>query len=527
MLHGDGIAGGTEMGRRTLALWAGLLLGLWTAAPQAVAKDSADPIVVEDEGEAFEAAADAIEGFWGSVLVARDGEILFAKGYGMADFEERPCTPLTLYELASVSKQVTATAILHLAQRGKLSLDDKLDRFFDDVPEAMQDITVRHLVTHTAGLNDDGVGYADPIATDRYVEQMLSKKRRFDAGTDYRYSNVGYALLGCIVEKVSRGDFEAYCEKHLFKPAKMKNTGFVGDKDLIKSRHVSVRNDGGRIDRTAADWNWGWGYRGMGGVVSTVLDMHRWDRALRDGTILDEEHLALLHRPNLRGYAGGWNLSMTDRGTLRASHSGGVAGYKTNCIRYVEDDVFVVVLGNDGRATFAVSGAIDELLFERVEMEMDLDASGLDDDGRGGVVASAKAKFTAKRKGDTVRLRLVDGRDTPLELRAPTGVARRLHFQLDQGIRDRAQWDDGAKPTIAASLVVGRYEPGAKKAAFTKGVHLVGAEATRRDERGNEIIEPHIRISIYDLERGGRAFLADLNVSAARELRDALAKALE
>ena len=156
------------------------------APPGAWAKDSEKPVVSKGLGAEIENAVDAVPNFWGSVLVAKEGDVLFAKGYGMADFEKRPCTPVTLYELASVSKQVTATAILHLEQRGKLSTDDTIDRFFKDVPDDKKGITVWMLLTHTASLNDQGVGYADPIPTKKYVASMLAKPLQQDEWTGWK-----------------------------------------------------------------------------------------------------------------------------------------------------------------------------------------------------------------------------------------------------------------------------------------------------------------------------------------------------
>lgn len=504
---------------------AALALGAAVApAPPAAAKDSEEPIVAGDLGKAVETAVEeAAPSFWGSVLVARGGEIVFAKGYGMSDFEKTPCTPATLYELASVSKQVTAAAVLHLARRGKLSVDDTIDRFFDDVPDDKKAITVHHLLTHTSGLDGRGVSYSDPVSRDRYVEQMMAKPLDARPGTRYEYNNVGYALLGCIVEIVARTDFEKYCEKHLFKPAGMKDTGFVGDRDLIRSKRVSVRRDASGTDRTAADWNWGWGYRGMGGVVTTVLDMHRWDRALRGDDVLDEETREVLYRPVLNGYACGWNVATTERGTRRVSHTGAVKGYKTNLVRFLEDDAMYVVLGNDSDTVLAVSRAIEPLLVEPVAMEATLDVGPYELGEHANAMLSPEASWKAGRKGDRLTLRLVDGEHVAMELRAPVGVGRKLLADLDQAIATREPGDDGAPAAVEAGLYFVRYPRGTTRHEVDAGLAVrISPEYRGRGADGEPVVDERVLFVLDDRRAGAWPVMVKMNVAAAKALRKRL-----
>lgn len=507
--------------------WASVLvLGLAVAA---TAKDSDKPIVTGDLGGQIEAAVEkAAPAFWGSVLVARGGEIVFAKGYGMADFDEAPCTPTTLFELASVSKQVTSAAVLHLAQRKKLSVDDTIDRFFKDVPSDKKGITVHQLLTHTSGLNPEGVGYADPVARDAYVKRMMAKPLVTDPGVTYAYSNVGYALLGCIVEEASKTSFEKYCEKHLFKPAGMKDTGFIGDRDLIKSKRVSVRRDASGTDRTAADWNWGWGYRGMGGVVTTVLDMHRWDQALRSDGVLDETTREIYYTPALNGYACGWNVATTERGTQRVSHTGGVKGYKTNYVRFLEDDAMFVVLGNVGNDAFAVARAIEPLLFEPVKMEALLDAGGYEMGEHGNVALGPKATWKASKKKGGLLLRLVDGKHVAMELRAPLGVASKLLADLDQAIATREPGDDGSPAAVEAGLYFVRYPRGVKKHELSAGLAVsIKPEYRGRGEDGAPIVDERVLFVLDDRKSGAWPVMVKMNVNAAKAMRAAIGKVVD
>ncbi|MDP6408272.1 MAG: serine hydrolase domain-containing protein [Planctomycetota bacterium] len=317
------------------------------------------------KGEALDQAVQRVgDDFWGAVLVARKDEILLAKGYGFADYEDTPNTPRTLFELASASKQVAAAAILHLEQKKKLSVSHTLECFFEDVPEDKQEIQLHHLLTHTSGISGKiGVPYASPLVRKAYVKQMLAEPLSSAPGERFEYCNVGYALLAAVVEVASKKSFEEYVEANLFKPAKMKDSGFIGDRDLVKSKRVSTRKTEEPGKWTASKWHWGWGYRGMGGVVTTVYDLWAWDRALRAKKILKKRALKALYEPALEGYAYGWRISPSPRGTRKAQHSGSVAGYGTNVVRYLEDDACVFVLSNDPKGAHEVSAELERVLF--------------------------------------------------------------------------------------------------------------------------------------------------------------------
>ncbi len=332
-------------------------------------KDSAKPVIDGKLGTKLDKAVTegGGRGFWGAVLVAKKGKILLAKGYGKADYTETPNTPLTLFELASTSKQFAAVAILHLQQKKKLSVKDTLDKFFKkDVPKDKRGITLHHLLTHTSGISGNiGVPYGSTIKIKKYVRDMLAEPLANEIGETFEYCNVGYALLAAVVEAVTGKTFEEYCHKHLFKPAKLKDTGFINERDLIKKKRAAARKDNeGRFDvYTAAKWHWGWGYKGMGGVVSTVYDMLRWDQALRGKKILNDKSKKLMYEPEKEGYAYGWRVGRNSRGKKKAEHSGSVAGFGCNYVRYLDDDIVVVILSNDGKTAYDVTAALERELF--------------------------------------------------------------------------------------------------------------------------------------------------------------------
>ena len=344
-------------------------LVLAAAAPQKSGKPDKDGTLVAGElGEELDAAVSiAAQGeAWGAVLVAKDGEVLLAKGYGKADYADVDCTPNTLFELASASKQFAAAAILVLEQKRKLKIDDPLTEFFKDVPDDKAEITLRQLMTHTSGISRElGVPYASPLARGEYVRKMLDAPLEAAPGEKHLYANVNYALLAAVIEEVTGDSFEEVLEELLFEPADMDDTGFIGDRDLIKSGRAANRlsKSGEPSDKTAADWFWGWGYRGMGGVVTTVWDVHKWDRALRGKKPLKKSSLEQMFEPALDGYACGWRVGANKRGTKTAQHAGSVAGFGANILRGLQDDYLIVVLSNDQITAMKITAACEGKLF--------------------------------------------------------------------------------------------------------------------------------------------------------------------
>lgn len=495
--------------------------------------DETEAVVQGELGAELDAAVRDAGGadFWGAVLVARGGEVLLAQGYGFADYGDEPNTPATLFELASASKQIAAAAILRLEQKGKLAVTDTLDAFFDDVPEDKRGIQLHHLLTHTSGLSGRvGVPYASTLSRDRYVERMLATELVAAPGEAYEYCNVGYALLAAVVEEVSKQDFERYVEKELFKRAGMKDSGFIGDRDLVRSRRNSVRrteSTGEAGEWTASDWHWGWGYRGMGGVVSTVHDLLRWDRALRGDAVLGEEAKARLYTPYKAGYAYGWQVDVTDRGTRKVHHSGGVAGYGVNVVRYLEDDVCLFVLSNDGGAAHAVTGALERLLFEPVELAVTIDHGPYDLGESRIVKLPAELSWRALRREGRLVLQLLDADHAPLEVRAPLLFAARLRTQLEQAIAAREADDDGGPPAFEAGLYLQRYRS-SPRVELSEDLEVAIEPAYYGvDESGQRVVDRRVLFVVRDPRNGMWPCLAKMNVAAARQLLAELAGVLE
>ena len=242
---------------------------------------------------------EADQGFSGVVLVARNGEIAFHKGYGMANREKAiAMRPDTILAIGSTPIDFTKAGILLLAERGKLSLSDPILKHLDRVPDDKKTITLEHLMTGRSGLPD----FHD-VPTDRdkdhswidraeAVRRILGQKLLFEPGKGREHSHSAFGLLAAILEIVSDQTYQDFTREHLFKPAGMKDTGFFGEKYAEGRMAVGYgpRKDG----EINAPPYWGktsWLVMGSGGQVSTAEDMWRWTQAVKGGKLLSKESL--------------------------------------------------------------------------------------------------------------------------------------------------------------------------------------------------------------------------------------------
>jgi CubicO group peptidase (beta-lactamase class C family) len=316
-------------------------------------------------------AASVWEGrFSGSILVARGDEILLCKGYGMAHVEtSRPNTPLTVFDAGSLAKAFTAVATLQLVEAGKLRLDQTMETLFSAVPPDKSRITVHQLLTHTAGLqpyHDDGDDFQLLDRSDA-LKRILAAPLRFEPGSQYRYSNSGHTLLAAIIENVSGLSWTDYLPRHLFLPAGMEHTGFYGDQRWRTSGAAHAYDNNGRDRGSPLSWKGpSWVLIGNGGIVTNVVDLFRWHRALQGGALLGSRWVAELMAPKQSSkpylpnrYEGirdvadsvmvsyfGWRWRGPDR--VDVLEKGGAMDYgHTSLFRYEpERDVVIVVLSN-------------------------------------------------------------------------------------------------------------------------------------------------------------------------------------
>lgn len=322
-------------------------------------------------------AASLPEHVGAAVLVIDKGKVVFRHTYGLADVENNtPITPQTNFRIASVTKQFTATAVMLLVDEGRLSLDDTLDQFFPGFPGYGQSITVRHVLNHTSGLPD----YEDlvPEGTtlqlhDRDVLKLILDTREplFEPGSDYKYSNTGYALLALVVEQVADTPFHTFVRERIFKPCGMdRSVVYIRGLNAISDRafgHVKQDDQWTRGDQSVTS-----AVLGDGGIYSSIDDLARWVAALHAQSLLSEEAYGQMYTPVSTddpavGYGFGWRID-TYRGETRYHHTGGTRGFSLCLQRFPGRNAAVIVLINnsiEGGMTPFAERVSDILLFDR------------------------------------------------------------------------------------------------------------------------------------------------------------------
>jgi CubicO group peptidase (beta-lactamase class C family) len=288
--------------------------------------------------------------FMGSVLVARDGEVLLSEGYGSANLEWNiPNSPATKFRLGSITKQFTAAAILLLEERGKLALDDPLEKHLADAPAAWDAVTIYHVLTHTAGI-PSFTSFPEymtlklsPSPVEKTVRLFWDKPLEFAPGERMSYSNSGYVLLGYLIEQVSGQSYATFLRDNIFTPLGMTNSGYDTNAAILPERAAGYTSGPNGIVNTA--------YIDMsiphaaGALYSTTEDLLRWTQGLFGGKSLSAASVEKMTTPFKNAYALGVTV-MTQNGRTVISHSGGIEGFNTSMAYFPETKVTVVALGN-------------------------------------------------------------------------------------------------------------------------------------------------------------------------------------
>ncbi len=307
-----------------------------------------------------------------SVMVIRDGVVIFRKAYGLANLEDKiPSATQTNYRMASLTKQFTAMAVMILAGRKKLALTNSLTDFFPDFPSYGKQISVRHLLNHTSGL----IAYEDLIPDgttlplkDRDVLRLLKGQSRthFVPGTQFRYSNSGYALLALIVEAVSKTSFAAFLKRNIFNPLRMTNTvAYEQGISTVRNRAYGYTQRGKLFART--DQSLTSSVLGDGGIYSSVEDLYKWDQSLYTTRLVSSELLREAFTPGVStdqadtDYGYGWFITRR-HGWNTVWHYGDTIGFNTAIVRVPEQKLTVIILVNRNKANpTAMAGEIVDL----------------------------------------------------------------------------------------------------------------------------------------------------------------------
>ena len=291
--------------------------------------------------------------FQGTVLVARKGNVLLAKGYGPADGERGVNnSDQTEFRLASLTKQFTAVGILRLVAQGKLSLDDTICRYIDTCPEAWQQVRIRHLLNHSSGIADytDFLDFAQTEGQPATPNELLARFRdiplAFPPGELYDYCNSGYVLLGMVIERVSGRSYADFIQQEIFKPLDMQHSGY-DDSRGPNPRFAQGYSNGqktGFLNTTTLF--------SAGGLYSTVWDLYRWDQALYTEKLLPQSLLNAMFTPGNGSYGYGWKIERPNN-HVRISHAGNMTGVSNFVARYPDDQLTVIVLSNLENASSA------------------------------------------------------------------------------------------------------------------------------------------------------------------------------
>ena len=289
-----------------------------------------------------------------AVLVMHHDSIILSKGYGTADLDSaKAVTPKTNFRLASVTKQFTAMGILLLAEKGALSLEDPLTKYFPDFPAYGREIRIRHLLTHTSGLVDYEDLIPDSVSRQVLDRDCLSLMHAtdslyFPAGSRYRYSNTGFALLALVTAEVGGMPFPAFIRKHIFDPLGMPTAvAYEQGLSTVAERAYGHSRDGEGWKRT--DQSRTSAVLGDGGIYCNVIELATWVSSLWKNTLISPEmqrkawSKAPVNDGGVIDYGYGWHL---DGDSAKPHHDGSTLGFRNHILLYPETKSMVVVLTN-------------------------------------------------------------------------------------------------------------------------------------------------------------------------------------
>jgi CubicO group peptidase (beta-lactamase class C family) len=302
-----------------------------------------------------------------SLAIIKDGKIIKAAGYGFANVEKKiPATPETIYELASVSKQFVAAGTMLLVEQGKVKLDDPIAKYLHNTPVKWTNVTVRRLLSHTAGFKrDDPLGLGSNPTDAELLEAIAKMPLQSEPGKEWSYSNAGFNLWSFALAEQVNESWDKYLAEKIFNPLHMENT------QHIPTRPTGTNFATGYMTNRLGDWRRAPKTErtfASGGIASTVLDMAKWDAALYTEQIIKHSSFDTLITPAKLStgdpvktktgwsYGLGWGVGTTIDGHKAMSHNGSRPGFSTYIMRCYEDKLTVVILCNEWHADLALLG---------------------------------------------------------------------------------------------------------------------------------------------------------------------------
>jgi CubicO group peptidase (beta-lactamase class C family) len=295
--------------------------------------------------------------------VYRDGKIVKAEGYGIANLEwDVPVKADTIFQSGSVGKQFAATAVMMLVEEGKVGLDDPVQKYFTDAPASWKNIKIRNLLSHTSGLGEyedgprtkpDGPFYLRlDMSEDEMYKRIAAMPMDFQPGEDWSYRNTNYVLLGILIHKVTGKFYGDYLQERIFKPLGMTSTRIISERDIIPHRAAGYE----LADGQPKNQEWvspSFNSTADGTLYFTVLDLEKWDAALYTEKLLKRSSLDQMWtvmklnngQPNKANYGFAWDINAVN-GHKVIEHGGAWQGFTCDISRYVDDKLTIVVLTN-------------------------------------------------------------------------------------------------------------------------------------------------------------------------------------
>lgn len=342
---------------RLAAIVSIVLTAIGTAPPALLA---APPSDAELQSKVDAIAADYLKrpGAAGlSIGVARGGQVIIAKGYGLADVEfDVPADTQTMFRIGSITKQFTAAAIMKMVEQDRIELEDDISKFLPDFPLQGRKVTVTQLLNHTSGIKsytDLGEEWEKVTPLELTHEQMLAlvkdKPFDFEPGSKWAYNNTGYYLLGMIIEKVSGKTYAQYMQEEFFTPLKLERTRYDSSSDIIKNRAQGYTL---HDDQLVNDAPLGMSQPyAAGSLLSTGGDLVKWSMLLSSGQVVSPESFALMTSstvlPDGKDTRYGFGLVMDDfENHSRIQHGGGIFGFNSMLMWFPDDDLSIAVISN-------------------------------------------------------------------------------------------------------------------------------------------------------------------------------------
>lgn len=321
--------------------------------PVTPAANKADP-AVPGRVEEYMRAQVRVNRFSGSVLLAQHGTPVISRGYGWANAEwEVPNTPQTKFRIGSITKQFTSMVVMQLQEQGKLKVQDPICQYLSPCPVAWKPVTVHHLLTHTSGI-PSYTGLSNVMKTNmmpRTAEELVATFRdlplEFEVGSQFKYNNSGYFLLGLIIEKIAGRKYDVVLREQIFDPLGMKDSGYDTPEVILPRRATGYAQRGAAtINAPYLDMMTPYA---AGALYSTVEDLLKWDQALYTDTLLPSAARDAMFTAFKGGYAYGWTIrpaSPETFGHRQIAHGGGINGFSSMFVRLPDDNITAIVLAN-------------------------------------------------------------------------------------------------------------------------------------------------------------------------------------